>query len=74
MYEIKAQMAGTILKINKNVAGRIEIGEELVVIESMKMEIPIEAQITGLVEKLMVEVGDFVNEGDLLMTVNKEES
>ncbi len=69
MQEIKASMAGTVLNVMVGEGDSITAGQELVMLESMKMEIPIEGVEEGTVTEVKVNVGDFVNEGDVLVTV-----
>ena len=69
MQEIKASMAGTVLNVMVGEGDTITAGQELVMLESMKMEIPIEGVEEGTVSEVKVSVGDFVNEGDVLVTV-----
>ena len=44
-------------------------GQEVLMLESMKMEIPIESQGAGKVAEIKVNIGDFVNEGDVLLVL-----
>ena len=67
MKEITAPMAGTVLNIFVENGDEIAIGREVVMIESMKMEIPIESTSEGVVKEVKVNIGDFVNEGDILI-------
>ncbi|WP_067730330.1 acetyl-CoA carboxylase biotin carboxyl carrier protein subunit [Oceanobacillus damuensis] len=69
MQEIKASMAGSVWKIVANVGDSVEEGQDIVILESMKMEIPIAAESAGTVNELKVAEGDFVNEGDVLAIV-----
>lgn len=69
MKEITASMAGTILNVLKSEGEEVAAGQEVVVLESMKMEIPIEATVDGVVESVKVNIGDFVNEGDVLVVL-----
>lgn len=64
MEKIVASMAGNVWKIVKNVGDTVEEDEDVVILESMKMEIPIAAEKGGTVKELKVAEGDFVNEGD----------
>lgn len=68
--EIKAGMAGTVWKLLVSMEDEISEEQDLVILESMKMEIPVEAGVTGTVRKVIIQEGDFVNEGDVLMTVD----
>ncbi len=68
MKEITSNMAGNVWKILVGVGDEIEAEQEVVILESMKMEIPIEAEDSGKIVEIKVKEGDFVNEGDVLMT------
>lgn len=70
MAKVCAAMAGSVWKIIVNVGDVVEVGQELVILESMKMEIPIAAGKAGTVVKLLVQEGDFVNEGDVLVELS----
>jgi acetyl-CoA carboxylase biotin carboxyl carrier protein len=69
MREIKASMAGTVLNIFVESGEQITIGQEVLMLESMKMEIPIESSAQGIVREIKVNIGDFVNEDDVLFVV-----
>lgn len=68
MKEVKASMAGTVLNILVAEGDAVSAGQAILTLESMKMEIPVEAEASGKVEKIHVEVGGFVNEEDTLIT------
>ncbi|WP_408010879.1 acetyl-CoA carboxylase biotin carboxyl carrier protein subunit [Pseudalkalibacillus sp. A8] len=69
MKEITASMAGTVLNILVSDGESVSAGQPVLTLESMKMEIPIEAAAEGEVESVNVNVGDFVNEGDVLVVL-----
>jgi len=69
MKEITATMAGTVLNIFAAPGDAVNPGQEVLMLESMKMEIPIESGIEGVVYKVNVNIGDFVNEGDVLIVL-----
>ncbi|MFC4023034.1 acetyl-CoA carboxylase biotin carboxyl carrier protein subunit [Oceanobacillus longus] len=69
MQEVKASMAGSVWKIVLNIGDSVEEGQDIVILESMKMEIPIAAEAAGTVKELKVAEGDFVNEGDIIAIV-----
>ncbi|WP_246940223.1 biotin/lipoyl-containing protein [Bacillus pinisoli] len=69
MKEITATMAGTVLNVLAEVGKNVTEGEELLILESMKMEIPVESTVAGEVVELKVAIGDFVNEGDVLIVI-----
>lgn len=62
-------MAGTIFELLVEQGDQVEEGDELVILESMKMEIPVEAPGDGSVETVHIAQGDQVQEGDLLITL-----
>lgn len=69
MSKVISTMAGNVWKIHVNVGDKVEEGQEVVILESMKMEIPIDAETSGTIIEIKIEEGDFVNEGDVLMEV-----
>lgn len=69
MAELISNMAGTIFKVLVKVNDEVEEGQDVVVLESMKMEIPIQAEFGGTVKSVHVEEGEFVNEGGVLLTI-----
>jgi acetyl-CoA carboxylase biotin carboxyl carrier protein len=69
MKEITASMAGTVLNIFVGNGKQVQIGQEVLMLESMKMEIPIESETEGVVLEVKVNIGDFVNEGDVLIVL-----
>lgn len=64
MSLVTAIMAGSVWKINVNIGDEVKEGQEVIILESMKMEIPISAETEGIVKKINVAEGDFINEGD----------
>ena len=62
-------MAGSVWKIVVNEGEQVEEGQELVILESMKMEIPITAEDSGVVKEIKVSEGDFVNEEDIIAVI-----
>ncbi|WP_203246132.1 acetyl-CoA carboxylase biotin carboxyl carrier protein subunit [Sporosarcina beigongshangi] len=69
MTQVIATMAGTVFTVNVAVGEEVAAGQVVLVLESMKMEIPIEAESAGKVTAINVQVGDFVNEEDVLLTI-----
>jgi acetyl-CoA carboxylase biotin carboxyl carrier protein len=66
---VVSPMAGTIHELLVVPGTVVEIGDELLIIESMKMEIPIEATTAGKLDRVLVAVGDKVSEGDALVVI-----
>ena len=67
--DILANMAGTIFKVLVAVDDVVEAGQDVIVLESMKMEIPIQSETGGTVTEVKVEEGEFINEGGVLLTI-----
>jgi acetyl-CoA carboxylase biotin carboxyl carrier protein len=66
---IEAHITGTVWKIEVKVGDTVEEGDTVVVLESMKMEMPIEAEDEGTVSEIRVEEGQPVSEGDTLVVL-----
>ncbi len=69
MTKVYASMAGNVWKIVVGVGDTVEEEQDVVILESMKMEIPIISEDAGTVMKINVQEGDFVNEGDVLLEI-----
>ena len=69
MAEVEAHITGTVWKIEVAVGDTIEEGDTVVVLESMKMEMPVEAEDDGTVKEILVEEGQSVSEGDPLVVL-----
>ena len=69
MGVVVASMAGNGWKMVKNAGDTVSAGEDVVILESMKMEIPIVAETDGVIKELKVQEGDFVNEGDTIAII-----
>ncbi|MCM3706159.1 MULTISPECIES: biotin/lipoyl-binding carrier protein [Cytobacillus] len=67
MKEITSSMAGTVLNVLVEAGQEVSAGQEVLMLESMKMEIPVESEAAGKVAEVKVSIGDFVNEGDVLV-------
>lgn len=70
MQQITATMAGSVWRILVNRGDEIKEDQDLAILESMKMEIPIEARASGKINEVKVSEGDFVNEGDVLFILD----
>lgn len=68
--KIEAGAAGKVFKIEKNVGDAVKKGDAVVIVEAMKMEIPVVAPEDGTVASIDVAVGDAVEAGALLATLN----
>ncbi|MFJ6095630.1 acetyl/propionyl/methylcrotonyl-CoA carboxylase subunit alpha [Williamsia muralis] len=71
--DVKSPMQGTVVQVDVAVGATVEAGQVLLVLEAMKMQNPVRAAINGVVESLMVEVGQVVAAGAALATVSAAE-
>ncbi len=69
MANVEAHITGTIFKIEKKVGDQVAKEEEFIILESMKMEIPIESPIDGTIKEIKVEEGQAVDEGEVIAIV-----
>jgi biotin carboxyl carrier protein len=67
--EIRAEMVANVWKIVKASGDEVVEGDTLVILESMKMEIPVLAESDGTVSEIAVNEGDVVHEGDLIAVI-----
>jgi len=68
--EIRAEMVANVWKVVKATGESVEEGDTLVILESMKMEIPVVAESDGVLRELAVNEGDVVQEGDLIAVID----
>ena len=67
--EVEAQIAGSVWKIETAVGTEVEEEDVLMILESMKMEIPVEAPCAGRVGEILVAEGDAIEEGAVLAVI-----
>ena len=67
--EVETEVTGNVWKVLCQVGDRVETEQELVILESMKMEIPVEAPQAGTVKVLNVSEGDSVDEGQIILVL-----
>lgn len=69
MKRIVSNMAGVVLEFLVKPGEQISVDQDVVMLESMKMQIPVQATVGGVVRALKANEGDFVDEGDVLIEV-----
>ena len=67
--EVESEVTGNVWKILVEEGSKVTSGDVVMILESMKMEIPVLAEHAGLVEEIFVEVGTVVQEGDALVSL-----
>ena len=69
MPDIPAHITGTVWKIEVEVGDEVDLDDTVVILESMKMEMPVEAEDSGTVAEIRCEEGQSVSEGDVLVVL-----
>ncbi|OLO36410.1 acetyl-CoA carboxylase biotin carboxyl carrier protein subunit [Alkalihalophilus pseudofirmus] len=69
MSQVTTNMAGNLWKLLVQVGDQVEEGQDVAILESMKMEIPVAAEVTGTVTEVLKQEGDFVDEGEVLIVL-----
>jgi acetyl-CoA carboxylase biotin carboxyl carrier protein len=70
MKQITAMMAGTVVEVLVKAGDDISEGQDVIIIESMKMQLPVQSELAGKVKEVKVGSGDFVNEGDTIAVLD----
>ena len=69
MKKILSPVAGLVFKIQASIGTVIAVDDEVMLIESMKMEIPLPSEVSGSVKEILVAEGDAVKEGQALLVL-----
>ncbi len=69
VIDVEAHITGTVWKIEVEVGDAVEEGDAVVILESMKMEMPVEAEDPGIVREIRCVEGQSVSEGDTLVVL-----
>lgn len=64
---IRSNMSGSLWKVAVKVGDQVEAGQEVAILESMKMEIPIVSEVSGMVEEIVKNEGDFIQEDEVVV-------
>ncbi|MET0524210.1 MAG: biotin/lipoyl-binding carrier protein [Nocardioides sp.] len=67
--EIVSEMVANVLRVEVEAGAVVDEGDELVLLESMKMEIPVFTEVAGVVRAVKVSGGDVVQDGDVLVEI-----
>jgi acetyl-CoA carboxylase biotin carboxyl carrier protein len=68
--DVVAEMVANVMKVTVAAGDRVAVGDTVVLLESMKMEIPVLAEVAGTVAAVKVGAGDVVQEGDILVSID----
>ena len=69
-HTVVAELVAGVLTIEVEVGAQVAADDAVVILESMKMEIPVLAEVAGVVSDILVSVGDVVNDGDPLVSIS----
>jgi acetyl-CoA carboxylase biotin carboxyl carrier protein len=68
-HTVVAELVAAVMKVEVAVGDQVSADDEVVILESMKMEIPVLAEVPGRVAEIVVAEGDVVNDGDPLVVI-----
>ena len=71
MVEVRSEMAGNVWKIVAKVGDTVEEGDTIMILESMKMEIPIEAEEDGVIREICVQEGQAIDDDTLVAILDE---
>ncbi|HKG02600.1 MAG: biotin/lipoyl-binding carrier protein [Conexibacter sp.] len=69
MPDVEAHITGTVWRVEVSIGDSVDEGDTVVILESMKMEMPVEAEDPGVVKEIRCEEGQAVSEGDTLVVL-----
>ena len=69
MPDVEAHITGTVWRVEVAIGDSVDEGDTVVILESMKMEMPVEAEDPGVVKEIRCEEGQAVSEGDTLVVL-----
>tara|TARA_B100001173_G_scaffold110267_1_gene95521 strand:- start:842 stop:1051 length:210 start_codon:yes stop_codon:yes gene_type:complete len=64
--EVKSQIKAIVWKVLKETGDTVKVDDEIIILESMKMEIPISSEVNGKIKSIEVNEGDEVDEGQVV--------
>ena len=70
MTEVKAELVGNLWKITTEIGQKVEEDDAIMILESMKMEIPVLAPVAGTIKEFLVKEGDVVQEGQTVAIID----
>jgi acetyl-CoA carboxylase biotin carboxyl carrier protein len=70
LIDVEAHITGTVWKVEVAVGDTVAAGDAVVILESMKMEMPVEAEDPGTVSEIRCSEGQSVSEGDVLVVLD----
>lgn len=68
---VRSEVAGVVARVAAAVGGSVAEGDEIIIIEAMKMELPVPAPASGIVAAILVAEGEMVSEGQTIATLSR---
>jgi biotin carboxyl carrier protein len=68
--EVRAEITANVWQVRVELGQKVDVGDELVILESMKMEIPVVAPVAGTVAQIAVAEATQIQEGDLVAVID----
>lgn len=68
--EVRSEISANVWQVQVEAGQAVAVGDTLVVLESMKMEIPVEAPVAGTVAEVRVQPNDHIREGDVVVVIS----
>lgn len=72
MADVEAPITGTVWKVEVDIGEELEEDDVILILESMKMEIPVEAPVDGVLREILVNEGDPVQEGQIVAKMDED--
>lgn len=69
LINVQSEITGTVWKIDVNIGDTVAVDDEIIILESMKMEIPVCTPVAGVLKEILVQEGEAVQEGQTLAVV-----
>ena len=70
-HVVNAEVAATVLSVSVEAGQKVQAEDAVVVLETLKMEIPVLADVAGVVSEIVVKAGDVVRDGDPLVIISR---
>lgn len=69
-HRIESELVANVIAVHVTAGQHVAVGDELVLLESMKMEIPVLTEASGVIAEVKVSAGDVVQEGEVLVVID----
>jgi acetyl-CoA carboxylase biotin carboxyl carrier protein len=70
MTDVRAEITANVWQVHVEAGQTVAVGDTIAILESMKMEIPVEAPVAGIITEVKVKPDDQVQEGDVIAVID----